>query len=175
MGNWSWGMLSYFLSVGCLSFIMPWHILILGRDRLLHLILFSYPFPPFSEHLHQPLVKFTGLWEDDCQRNAGSEFVTVLQWLWYQVMAVVWYQEDCTSAARESVCVWSARYPSVRRCKCIGDVDTASQHCFRGQPCEPDSITATAQRTPVLEALKSLSLNPSLSPSPALLPPKFTS
>lgn len=44
-----------------------------------------------------------------------------------------------------------------------------------GQPCEPDSITATAQRTHVLEALKSLSLIPSLSPSPALLPPKFTS
>lgn len=68
MVNWSW-MLSYFLSVGCLSFIMPWHILILVRDRLLHLILFSYPFPPFSEHLHQSLVKFAGLWEDDCQRK----------------------------------------------------------------------------------------------------------
>lgn len=44
-----------------------------------------------------------------------------------------------------------------------------------GQPREPDSITATAQRTHVLEALKSLSLIPSLSPSPALLPPEFTS
>lgn len=59
-------MLSYFLCPGCLSFIILWHILVLGGDRLSHLILF-YLSPPFSEHLNQFFVKFTGLWEDDCQ------------------------------------------------------------------------------------------------------------
>lgn len=125
MVNWSW-MLSYFLSVGCLSFIMPWHILILVRDRLLQ---YCSPIPsPLSLSISTSLWSSLQVFEKTiASENAGSEFVTVVQWLWYQVLAVVWYQEDCTSAAqRVHVCVWSARYPRVRRCKCIGDVDTAS-------------------------------------------------
>lgn len=181
-------MLSYFLSLGCLSFIMPWHILILGRDRLSHPILFSYPSPPFSEHLSTSLWSGWQVYEKTIDsENAGSEFVMVVQWLWYQVLAVGCdTRKTAHQLPRESVSVSDLHVTPesvdanvlVMLTLHLSSALYGTLSSFRdlwGQPCEPDSITVTAQRTYVLEALKSLLLIPSLYPSPALFPPKFTS
>lgn len=119
--------------------------------------------------------------------NAGSEFVMVVQWLWYQVLAVGCdTRKTAHQLPRESVSVSDLHVTPesvdanvlVMLTLHLSSALYGTLSSFRylwGQPCEPDSITVTAQRTYVLEALKSLLLIPSLYPSPALFPPKFTS